>query len=114
MHGLSGRWYWRAPNGTPVSYCLRQASPVRIEGEMYVGDQQPDGVAVTGAVAPSGAIFLLSDGGKKQGTMVLAHRKADTLFVDWTGAPGSGSGIPVDQYGAGLMLRTPSPAESRP
>jgi hypothetical protein len=78
---LSGEWHWLSPGSQPVKLCLRQYTPVQIEGRVLARD----GERIVGTVSPAGAIFLVQPDVKPEPIIVVAHRQADTLFIDWTG-----------------------------
>lgn len=58
-----------------------------------------------GVVAPSGAIFFRAADGERDEVLLIAHRRTDTLFVDWAGFPTSTPGRSRDVYSPGIMRK---------
>jgi hypothetical protein len=82
---LSGEWTWLAASQQPVRVCLRQYTPAQIEGRVL----GRNGERIVGTVSPSGAIFLVQPDVKPEPVLIVAHRQADTLFMDWAGTSSS-------------------------
>lgn len=102
-YGVSGVWTWLGPVGDSARICLEQQTPVRIRGTVSL----PDGreLDVSGAVAPSGAVFLHTNETEAPNITVVAHRRYDTLYVDWAGMMMQPNDRTRDVYSAGIMLR---------
>lgn len=71
-----------APGRQSVELCLRQYTPVQIEGRVL----GPKGERIVGSVSPTGAIFLVQPEVKPEPVLIVARRQGDTLFIDWTGS----------------------------
>jgi hypothetical protein len=96
VYGLSGEWKWaNRPNSRRL--CLKQTSPVRVRGITEVDGKVQ---TLSGAVAPSGAVFVTAVPADSSAFTFVAHRQNDSLIVDWLAE----SGMP-DRYGAGVMYR---------
>lgn len=96
VYGLSGEWIW--PDGyRPRRICLRQISPVRVLGLTEVdGKVAP----LVGAVAPSGAIFVMASPADSSSLSFVAHRQNDSIILDWLAE----QGMP-DKYAAGILAK---------
>lgn len=105
MYGLTGEWTWPGTVGGGSRLCLQQQTPVRVVGTMTYRDREP--LQIRGAVAPTGELFLHTVGESSSEVVLVAHRRLDTLFVDWAGVPSAGRTPSRDVYGPGIMLRAP-------
>lgn len=104
QYGLSGEWAWTTPEGRSTLLCLRQRSPVQVEGT--IRERGGPGRRLAGAVAPSGAIFLVQPEGRRSPVLWVARRTGDTIFVDWTGTVDRADEPPsAASSAAGRMLR---------